>query len=205
MKKYIYMIVITGLLIGCGDKPDEPTVDLKEADITQIKITQGQKRVEQVEVTPKEAIEKDEKGFYYAYNEDAKKENLEDTTHTRIDAQAHVKNRVIDGKIAVVEKGTTFDNPYEYVRLDLLKTALSKNFIVKCSSCHDNYANGIIGPSLLRKDGNYIYGQLIKYRNDPTKNVLMRDLVNNMTEAELKKIADEIALFNKEIRALKGK
>ena len=76
--------------------------------------------------------------------------------------------------------------------------------MVKCSACHDDYANGIIGPSLLKKDGDYIYEQMIKYRNDPTKNILMYDLVKNMPEDELKSLAHEVAEFNKEIRAIKG-
>ncbi|MEA3418905.1 MAG: hypothetical protein U9Q90_05845 [Campylobacterota bacterium] len=209
MQKIIYAIAIAALLIGCGgDKSKEagvvPGEDLKEAQVSEIKVTQGEKRVEQAEEKHEKELKADKKGFYYAYTEEGEEDQGAEETFTRVDAQTRVKNKVVDGKVTVIEKETSVDNPYQYVRIDLLKSALSKNFMVKCSACHDDYANGIIGPSLLKKDGNFIYGQMIKYRNDPSKNILMYDLVKNMPEDELKSLANEVAQFNKEIRALKG-
>lgn len=204
MKNYIAIAVVAALFIGCGDKEETKMVAKPEAaDISKITITQGETPKDEITIRHQKELDGDKKGFYYAYDE-KKEETSEEEPHTRMDAERNVKNKVIDGQVVVKEKEQSIDNPYQYVKIDLLKRALSHDFMVKCSACHDDYANGIIGPSLLTKDGNYIYGQLIKYRNDPTKNVLMRDLVNNMTEDELKAIADEIALFNKEIRALKG-
>ncbi len=206
MKKRIFTIFVASVLIGCGgDKSKEPTVNAVEADVSEIKVTQGEKRVEQEAVKHEEELKKDKKGFYYAYDEKDDDNSSADETFTRIDAEKRVKNqKVVDGKIAVREKDHKASTPYQYVRIDLLKSALSHDFMVKCSACHDDYANGIIGPSLLEKDGNYIYGQMIKYRNDPKKNIFMYELVNKMTEAELKSLSDEVAQFNKEIRALKG-
>ncbi|MEA3457022.1 MAG: hypothetical protein U9R26_10990 [Campylobacterota bacterium] len=208
MKSTIYAIAIAALLIGCGDKPKEAEKSLgenpKEVQVSEIKVTQGEKRVEQTEEKHEKELKADKKGFYYAYTEDGKGDQGADETFTRVDAQKRVKNKVVDGKATVIEREQSVDNPYQYVRIDLLKSALSKNFMVKCSACHDDYANGIIGPSLLKKDGNFIYGQMIKYRNDPSKNILMYDLVKNMPEDELKSLANEVAQFNKEIRALKG-
>lgn len=209
MQKTIYAIAIAALLIGCsGDKPKEAekssVEEPKEVQVTEIKVTQGEKRVEQTEEKHEKELKADKKGFYYAYTEDGKEDQGAEETFTRVDAQKRVKNKVVDGKVTIIDREPSVDNPYQYVRIDLLKSALSKNFMVKCSACHDDYANGIIGPSLLEKDGNFIYGQMIKYRNDPTKNILMYDLVKNMPEEELKSLSNEVAQFNKEIRALKG-
>lgn len=205
MRKIIYAICIGALLIGCGgDKTKETATEVVEADVSQITVTQGEKRVEQVEDKHEEELKKDKKGFYYAYDEKKDDNSSVDETFTRRDAEVKVKNRVIDGKVAVREKNHEASTPYQYVRIDLLKNALSHDFMVKCSACHDDYANGVIGPSLLEKDGNYIYGQMLKYKNDPTKNILMYELVNQMTEEELKSLSNEVAQFNKEIRALKG-
>jgi cytochrome c553 len=204
MKKIIYTICISAFLIGCGgDKPKETIAEAVEADASQIKVTQGEKRVEQDEVKHEEELKKDKKGFYYAYDESEANET-EDTSHTRLEAQRNVKNRVVDGKVAVREKNHKASTPYQYVRIDLLKNALSHDFMVKCSACHDDYANGIIGPSLLEKDGDYIYKQMIKYKSDPKKNIFMYELVNQMSDDEIMKISNEVAQFNKEIRALKG-
>jgi cytochrome c553 len=201
MKRYILSIFVAFVLVGCGDsKPVEKKTDIAEADVSQIKVTQGEKRVDEEEVGHKDELKKDKKGFYYSLNEDDKKD---EESHTRLDAQKNVKNRVVDGKVAVVEKESKKENPYEYVRIDLLKSALSHDFMVKCSACHDDYANGIIGPSLLTKDSKYIYKQMMKYREDPKKNIFMYELVNKMSEKELIAMADEVAKFNKEVRAIK--
>ncbi len=205
MKKIVYTIFIAALLVSCGDdKPKEQTsIVNEEVDVSQIKVTQGEKRVAEVEVKHEKELKKDKKGFYYAYNKKNDDNSSADKTFTRVDAQRRVKNRVVDGKVAVIEKEHNPSNPYQYIRIDLLKNALSHDFMVKCSACHDDYANGIIGPSLLEKDGDYIYSQMLKYRKDPTQNIFMYELVNKMTEDELKSLSDEVAQFNKEIRALK--
>ncbi len=205
MKKIVYAIFMVALLVGCGDdKPKEKTPATAEVDASQITVTKGEKRVEQAEVKHEEELKKDKKGFYYAYDKKDDDNSSSDETFTRRDAEVKVKNRVVDGKVAIREKNHKASTPYQYVRIDLLKNALSHEFMVKCSACHDDYANGIIGPSLLEKDGNYIYSQMLKYRNDPTKNILMYELVNKMSEDEIKSLANEVAQFNKEIRALKG-
>lgn len=207
MIKGIFSIIIAVMMSGCGDdKVKDLVSEVKEVAESQIEVTKGEKRVEQEAVKHEEELAKDEKGFYYAYDEKNEKDSDEyaEKTFTIVDAQKRVKNRVVDGKVAVRDKNHEASTPYQYVRIDLLKNALSKNFMVKCSACHDDYANGIIGPSLLEKDGNYIYGQLIKYRNDPSKNILMYELVKQMPEDELKSLAHEVAEFNEEIRAIKG-
>ena len=84
-----------------------------------------------------------------------------------------------------------------------MRGRLSKDFIVKCSSCHDDYANGIIGPSLLNKSGDEIYDMIIAYKNKEKANVLMRDLVNSMDESEVRALAKDISDFNAQFRSKK--
>ena len=43
------------------------------------------------------------------------------------------------------------NTPYGHIQARLLSQRLSKEFIVACSACHDDYANGVIGPSLIDK------------------------------------------------------
>ncbi len=94
-------------------------------------------------------------------------------------------------------------SPYEKVKISLLVKKLSKDFITRCSACHNDYANGIIGPSLLDKDSDSIFNSIMKFKKDKSLNVLMTELVNNMNEKEIRKIADEIYEFNKKVRKLK--
>ncbi|MCL2873186.1 MAG: hypothetical protein FWF41_09525 [Betaproteobacteria bacterium] len=92
------------------------------------------------------------------------------------------------------------NHPYASIQQSLRIKKLSKNFIVKCSACHDNYANGVIGPSLLGLSGDEVYDKIIKYRTDQEKNVAMRQLVRNMNDQEIRFIAEDIAKFNEEVR-----
>ena len=201
MKKYIVSIFVASLLVGCGDsKPVEKKAEMTEADASQIKVTQGEKRDEKAVSNHAKELKNDKKGFYYSLN--VEDERVDDT-YTRLDAQKRVKNRVLDGKIAVVTKEAKTEAPYAYVRIDLLKSALSHDFMVKCSACHDDYANGIVGPSLLTKDSDYIYKKMLEFKENPKKNIFMYELVNKMSEEELKKMADEVAKFNKDVRAIK--
>lgn len=97
------------------------------------------------------------------------------------------------------------NNPYESIHKSLMMKRLSKEFIIKCSACHDDYGNGVIGPSLLDKSGDQVYDMIIKYRTDKEENVLMKVLVSKMTNDEIRFIADDIAAFNEEIRKEKVK
>jgi cytochrome c553 len=90
-------------------------------------------------------------------------------------------------------------SPYEEVQISLLVRKLSKKFIVKCSACHNDYANGIIGPSLLGKNSDEIFDAIAAFKSGEKKNVLMTDLINMMDEAEIRTLADEIYVFNQKI------
>ncbi|WP_086268676.1 c-type cytochrome [Campylobacter sp. P0103] len=93
--------------------------------------------------------------------------------------------------------------PLQSINKALLKGQLSKNFITKCSACHDDYANGIIGPSLLDKTSEQIYDMIIAYRTKTKANILMADLVKSMDDKEMADIANEISQFNEQFRSKK--
>jgi cytochrome c553 len=92
------------------------------------------------------------------------------------------------------------NTPFEKINKKLWSKRLSKDFIVKCSACHDDYGDGVIGPSLLDKTGDEVYGMIIKYKTDKASNVLMRELVKKMDDKEIHFIANDIANFNKAVR-----
>lgn len=93
----------------------------------------------------------------------------------------------------------TIRTSYEAVNSNLISMNLSKNYIVKCSACHDDYANGVVGPSLLHKSAQEIADKIRAYKDLTQVNVLMKYLVSQMDEAEIKSLAEEIAKLNKEI------
>ncbi|WP_281950751.1 c-type cytochrome [Nitrosophilus kaiyonis] len=178
--KFSYWLLVISILVifsGCEKKEEKKEVAAKPS---QIKITEGV-------VKEKKAQEKEvDKGqFYYSYKE-AKKEEIEDEgKYTRLGAYRHVLNN------------------YQKVQISLLANKLSKDFLIYCSACHDDYANGIIGPSLLDKSGDYIYKQLQDFKSGKRKNVLMVQLVRRLDDKKLKALADEIAEFNKKVKKIK--
>ena len=188
-KKILFTCAISGMLLlgGCGqkEKKKEETKQKVTAPTT-IKVTKNIVK----KSTKKEASKENGGQFYYAYNkEDKSKEakeidkyNVESSkTRTTIDAYLNIKS------------------PYERVRINLMIKRLSKDYIIKCSACHDDYANGVIGPSLLGKDKDFIYNRIIAFKTGKRKNVLMKELVSQIDNKKLENIAQEIADFNKQI------
>ncbi|MCI0501451.1 MAG: hypothetical protein L0Y61_06865 [Epsilonproteobacteria bacterium] len=183
MKKTLFLGVFL-LFIGCSDKNNEDsnkTQNLQEVrDIASIEVSSGQ------EVTNENILNQ-----FTSYNVDGERiiklapDGEETTTSRQIGAIISVKNQ------------------YEQLSANILRKRLSHNFIVKCSACHDDYANGVIGPSLLTKTSDDIFKMITAYRTGTKKNVLMKELVQNMSDKEIKELADEIAKFNKEMREKK--
>jgi len=66
--------------------------------------------------------------------------------------------------------------------------------------CHDDYANGIIGPSLLNKTSDQIYDMIFAYKNKQKANPLMKDLVQTLDEVQIRALANEISEFNEQFR-----
>jgi cytochrome c553 len=94
-------------------------------------------------------------------------------------------------------------SPYERVQISLLSGQLSHKFKIKCSACHDDYANGVIGPSLISRDSDYIYQKIADFKSGKKTNPLMKDLIKNMSDSEIRGLADEIYEFNKKIKKMR--
>ncbi len=175
--------LLCGLLVlgGCGEKEQKKEGESAKGAAPSIKVTEN---VVKTEV--KEGPSKSNSGqFYYSYNKEKNVTEEPQKTRTTIDAYLNIKS------------------PYEKVRITLMIKRLSKDYIIRCSPCHDDYANGVIGPSLLDKDGEFIYQRIMDFKTGKKKNVLMRELVLQLDDATLRRMADEIANFNKEIRKMR--
>ncbi|BBG66341.1 hypothetical protein NNO_1638 [Hydrogenimonas sp.] len=167
-------------LSGCGEKKDEKSLE-SASPSGEIKVTPGAVKKSSGEEASKENTGE----FYYSYNKEKGEEAPEQKRRTTIDAYLHIRS------------------PYERVMVTMMINKLSRDFIVKCSPCHDDYANGVIGPSLLGKDGAYIYERMVEFKSGSKKNVLMKELLAGMDDEKLRSIADEIAEFNRQIQELR--
>ena len=169
------------LLSGCGEK--QHTEDATEAKTDAgIVVTENA-----VKALAKEGKSKENSGkFYYSYNKE-KKEKKEVKVRTELDAYREIKS------------------PYERVQMTLMIKQLSPDYHLLCSACHDDYANGIVGPTLLDKNATFIYDSIIAFKTGTKKNPLMQQLVNNIDANRLKNIANEIERFNKAIKEMRSK
>lgn len=194
---YISTLLTLTLLTGCSnnsDKKETSRTSSKEASASGIETVKNKNSLE-IKVKAKEHDGKD-KQYYFDY--DIKSAYDQNAQPANKDASVRVKPR------SAVDANLHIRSPYEKVQVSLLVKSLSKNFIVKCSACHNDYANGLIGPSLLGKKPELIIEKIHKFKNDKTANVLMYDLVNMMSDKEIKQIAQEIYNFNLEIKKMRN-
>ena len=178
--KGVLIVGVALIIAGCGgsDRSEEKS-QATQASAPKITVTEDAVNTK----VEKKKSEENSGQFYYSYNKEKNSSyNANDSKRrTTIDAYLNIRS------------------PYEKVRITMMIKRLSNDYIIKCSPCHDDYANGVIGPSLLGKDGEYIYKKIIAFKTGEKKNVLMKELVSQIDEATLKSIAEEIANFNKEI------
>ena len=203
IKKIILSTCVLVFITACSDKKEEQQTIEKSAK-TQTS-TQAPLKIEvvknenskEIKVEEKKKVINKNETYYFNYNNGAKSAYDPNAQPANEDASIRVKPRSnLDANMHV-------RSPYEKVQISMLVKKLSKEFIVKCSACHNDYANGIIGPSLLNKDSKYIFEQIKSFKDDKSKNILMSDLVKKMPEEKMQKLADEIYEFNKQIRDLK--
>lgn len=179
MKKFIILILIAGLFFGCDDKKNkEEVVVVSEASA---KIDVVENAFELVEDNP--LVIRDIDG-----NEKI------DTSLANTTSEASTMRQIA--------AYYSIKNSYEKINKELLSKKLSKNYFLKCSACHDDYANGVIGPSLLTKTSNEIFDMIKAYKSDTKDNVLMHYLVSQMQDDEIRSLANEISEFNKEVREM---
>jgi cytochrome c553 len=188
------------LFSGCGDKPKEQEKkqnSVINSSSPKIEIVQNENAQEiKVKEKQKKKLEvKDGKAYYYDYN--VKSEYDQNAQPANKDASVRTKPRTaIDAALHV-------RSPYEKVKISMLVKKLSKKFIVKCSACHNDYANGIIGPSLLKKTSDEILKNIADFKSGRKSNPLMNDLIKMMSDDEIKSIAMEIYEFNQKIKELR--
>jgi len=195
--------IIVSLLTGCGeDKPKEQAAKKEQSTATVAKTTSADatpqievvvnKNAKEIKVKEKKTDKAQSKSYYYDYN--IKSEYDENAKPANKDAGVRAKPRT------AIDANMNIRSPYEEVQLSLLVGKLSKEFIVKCSACHSDYANGVIGPSLLGKNSDEIFNSIAAFKSGEKKNVLMTDLIKMMSEDEIRKLADEIYTFNEKIK-----
>ncbi len=194
-KKIVLTCLLGGviLLSGCGDKKkEESKSDTTPAKAATIKVT---KNVVKKDIK-KEASKENGGQFYYSYNKEG--DSKESKAINKYNSETSKTRTTIDAYLNI-------KSPYERVRITMMIKQLSKDYIIKCSACHDDYANGVIGPSLLDKDKDFIYQRIIDFKTGKRKNVLMKELVSQIDDKTLEKMAQEIANFNKQIRKMRIK
>jgi len=173
------------LLGGCGS--EEKASDTEKAETAgKIVVTEGAVKEAKTEGKSKENSGQ----FYYSYNKEKKNDQYnaeEDKVRTELDAYKAIRS------------------PYERVQITLMVQQLSPDYRLLCSACHDDYANGVIGPALLDKNASYIFDQIMAFKTGEKKNALMKDLVSRIDEERLKGIAGEIERFNKEVLEMRSK
>lgn len=188
---------------GCSDNSEDKASNkqsVSSSDIAPIIEVVQNKNAQEIKVKEKEktALEvKNGKAYYYDYN--VKSEYDENAQPANEDASVRVRPRTS------IEANMNVRSPYEKVEVSLLVRKMSKKFIVKCSACHNDYANGIIGPSLLNKDADYIFNKIADFKSGKKTNPLMNDLIKMMSEDEIRDMANEIYKFNQEIKNMRNK
>jgi hypothetical protein len=193
--KFILSFGLVALLIGCGNSESKKTKEVQtQQDSPKIEIVQN-KNIHEIKVKEKQKDKNNSKSYYYDYG--VKSDYDLKSQPANKDAEVKVRPRT------VVEAFLHIRSPYEHVEVELLVKRLSKNFRIKCSACHSDYANGVIGPSLIGRDSDYIYGKIMDFKSGKKSNPLMNDLIKMMSDKEIRAMADEIYAFNLEIKKMR--
>ena len=197
MSRLILSLGLLTILIGCGEeKSQEKKAEITQNSTPKIEIVEN-KNAHEIKVETKKSDKNQSKSYYYDYG-----------VKSNFDLKSQPANPEAEVKIrprTVVEAFLHIRSPYEHVEAELLVKRLSKNFRSKCSACHSDYANGIIGPSLIGRDSDYIYGKIMDFKNGKKSNPLMNDLIKMMSNEEIRAMADEIYSFNQELKKMREK
>ncbi|MDD3475900.1 MAG: c-type cytochrome [Sulfurimonas sp.] len=76
----------------------------------------------------------------------------------------------------------------------------------KCSACHGANGSGeqdgrkLMGPKLYGQDADKLYKDLIDFKAGRKENIIMKGLLINTTEEELRSYADEIGAFSSQVQ-----
>jgi cytochrome c553 len=75
------------------------------------------------------------------------------------------------------------------------RSGLSRLYLVKCSACHGRDGRGPIGPSIVGKSKEENIAVLQKYKMKQISNSAMIGLLEQTSDQEIEKLAEEIATF----------
>lgn len=202
IKKIIFAAAVVFFITGCEQKEQKQENIQNQKKVEKAVSSEplkievvANKNAQEIKVKEKEVDKLQSKSYYYDYN--IKSEYDQNAEPANVDASVRVKPRT------AVEANMNIRSPYEKVKVSMLVKKLSKKFIVKCSACHNDYANGVIGPSLLGKDSDYIFDKIAQYKSGQEKNVLMTELIKMMNDKEIRELADEIYQFNEKIKQMR--
>lgn len=196
----LWTILIMAGFTGCSDNTKDETQKVTTQETTPVIEVVQNSNANEIKVKSKSLkADKNSQQQSYYYDYGIKSEYDQNAQPANSDASVRIKPRT------TIDANMNIRSPYEDVQISLLTQKLSKHFRVKCSACHDDYANGIIGPSLLTRDADYIYEKISEFKNGTKSNPLMTDLINMMSDEEIREIADEIYEFNKTIKEMRNK
>ena len=200
MKKkifYISSILAIVLFTACSDnkKTDEPKSIAKEATASGIEIVDNN-HAKDIKVGLKDHNGTDNK---YYFNYGVKSAYDQNAQPANDDASVRIRPRT------AIQANMNIRSPYEKLRVSMITNTLSKKFIIKCSACHNDYANGVIGPSILGRDSDYIFNKIADFKSGKKSNPLMNDLIKKMDDKEIREIADEIYQFNLKLNKARNK
>jgi hypothetical protein len=197
MNKILSFLLVGLFFVGCSDKQEEKkakTIQNTTAPKIEVVVNTNAK---EIKVKEKVQNKGENKSYYLNYGIKSKY----DLESQPANEDASVRSR----PRSVLDANMHIRSPYERVQISLIVRQLSDTFRLKCSPCHDDYANGVVGPSLLGKDANFIYNAINDFKSGKKSNPLMNDLINMMNDTEIKDIANEIYNFNKEIEKMRVK
>jgi cytochrome c553 len=74
---------------------------------------------------------------------------------------------------------------------------VSKLYRSRCASCHGVNGDGIIGPKLYGQTTKYVYDKMKDYKTGRLESPVMRGILINIDEKQLKLLSEEIGKFKK--------
>ena len=196
IKKTVLSLALI-MFIGCGDEQTHSTIKKADTPAPTIEIVANE-HAKEIKVAQKEKnTSKDT--FYKGMTNEFKHGYDPKSQPANKDASVRVKPRT------AVDANMNVRSPYEEVQIGLLVGELSKKFRVKCSACHSDYANGVVGPSLLSKSSDEIFSAIADFKSGKKSNPLMDGLIDHMDESEIRELADEIYEFNQKLKEMRSK
>jgi len=199
LKTITKLLVVSSVLMvmGCDDESKENKALIQETPSPTIEIVANENAKEIKVVEHKKHIKDQNDTYYYDYN--VKSAYDQNAQPANKDASVRVKPRT------AIEANMNIRSPYEDIQIGLMVGELSKHFRVKCSACHSDYANGVVGPSLLEKTSDDIFNAIADFKSGKKSNPLMDGLIGQMDDREIRELADEIYTFNQKLKKMRSK